>query len=152
MTQAKPITHPSHGSNIEVRERTAIDRVLGKLAIVDHPAKEHLEDYLRHKWRVNHKPKTIDGSFTSIKLFLEFYGERGKTDITRIERSDLETFIFARAGPGHVYLNAEDPYGLHRRLPPLPHGAGYPQPVALKEKDQAAASGDAAPGDGSQRC
>lgn len=93
MTQAKPITHPSHGSNIEVRERTAIDRVLGKLAIVDLPAKEHLEDYLRHKWRVNHKPKTIDGSFTSIKLFLEFYGERGKTDITRIERSDLEAFM-----------------------------------------------------------
>ena len=60
---------------------------------MDLPAKEHFENYLRHKWRVNHKPKTIEGSFTSIMLFLRFYGTLGKSDITEIERSDLEAFI-----------------------------------------------------------
>jgi site-specific recombinase XerD len=60
---------------------------------MDLPAKEHFENYLRHKWRINHKPKTIEGSFTSIMLFLRFYGGLGKTDIRQIERSDLETFI-----------------------------------------------------------
>jgi integrase/recombinase XerC/integrase/recombinase XerD len=57
------------------------------------PAKEHLENYMRHKWRVNHKPRTIENSFTSVRLFLEFYGTLGKNDIKQIERSDLEAFI-----------------------------------------------------------
>ncbi len=94
MTQAKAIIQPSYSSNVEaICERTAIDRVLVKLAGMDLPAKEHFENYLRHKWRVNHKPKTIEGSFTSIRLFLTFYGERGKIEITQMERNDLEAFI-----------------------------------------------------------
>jgi integrase/recombinase XerD len=94
MTQPKPTTQPSDSSNVEaVRERSTIDRVLGRLASLDIPAKDHLESYLRHKWRMNHKPRTIEGSFTSIMLFLTFYGARGKTEITQIERADLEAFI-----------------------------------------------------------
>jgi len=60
---------------------------------MDLPAKGHFENYLRHKWRLNHQPKTIEGSFTSIVLFLRFFGGLGKTDIAQIERSDLEAFI-----------------------------------------------------------
>jgi site-specific recombinase XerD len=67
--------------------------VLERLAGMECPAKEHLESYLRHKWRVNNKPKTIESSFTSIMLFLQFYGTLGKSDITQIVRSDLEAFI-----------------------------------------------------------
>ena len=93
MTEPKPTTSQSNHSNEPVRERTTIDHVLGRLSVMDLPAKEHFENYLRHKWRVNHKPKTIEGSFTSIMLFLRFYGGLGKTDITQIERSDLEAFI-----------------------------------------------------------
>jgi integrase/recombinase XerD len=48
---------------------------------------------MRHKWRANHKPKTIRSSFTSLTLFLRFYGASGKTDIAQLERSDLEDFI-----------------------------------------------------------
>jgi integrase/recombinase XerD len=59
---------------------------------MDLPAKEHLERYMRHKWRVNHKPKTINSSFTSIMLFLSFY-KTMKQDIKDLERSDLEAFI-----------------------------------------------------------
>jgi integrase/recombinase XerD len=57
------------------------------------PAKEHFERYLRHKWRLNHKPKTLASSFTSIMLFLGFYGKSGKRDLQEMERVDLEAFI-----------------------------------------------------------
>ena len=94
MTQAKPASNQSDSSNTEpARERTPIDHVLERLSPLDLPAKEHFESYLRHKWRANHKPKTIESSFTSIMFFLEFYGASGKSDITEIERSDLEAFI-----------------------------------------------------------
>jgi integrase/recombinase XerC len=94
MTQAKPTPNKSDSTNVQpVRERTAIDHVLGRLSDMDLPAKEHFESYLRYKWRVNHKPKTIEGSFTSIMLFLRFYGTSGKNDIAQIKRSDLEAFI-----------------------------------------------------------
>jgi integrase/recombinase XerD len=57
------------------------------------PAKEHFERYLRHKWRLNHKPKTLASSFTSVMLFLDFCGKSGKRDLEEIERVDLEGFI-----------------------------------------------------------
>jgi site-specific recombinase XerD len=57
------------------------------------PAKEHFERYLRHKWLLNHKPKTLASSFTSVMLFLDFCGKSGKRDLPEIERVDLEAFI-----------------------------------------------------------
>jgi integrase/recombinase XerC/integrase/recombinase XerD len=94
MTQAKQTPNQSRSANVQpARERTPIDHVLERLAPMDLPAKDHFEGYLRHKWRVNHKPKTIEGSFTSIMLFLRFYVTSGKSDIAQIKRSDLETFI-----------------------------------------------------------
>lgn len=94
MTQAKHATNQSDSNKIEaVRERATIDRIVDRLTSMDLPAKDHFASYMRHKWRVNHKPKTIEGSFTSIMLFLKFYGASGKRDIRQIERPDLETFI-----------------------------------------------------------
>ena len=94
MTQAKQTSNQSDSANVQpVRQRTAIDHVLERLAPMDLPAKDHFESYLRHKWRVNHKASTIDGSFTSIVLFLKFYGASGGSDIKQIVRSDVETFV-----------------------------------------------------------
>ena len=94
MTQARPTLNKSSSSSLEaVVEHTFIGRVLRRLSRVDLPAKEHFENYLRHKWRANHKPKTIDSSFTSVMFFLDFYGKSGKTEIGEITRSDLEAFI-----------------------------------------------------------
>ena len=73
--------------------RTPINRILLKLSQLELPEKEHFENYLRYKWRANHKKRTIDGSFTSITFFLDFYGKSGKTELKEIERSDLEAFI-----------------------------------------------------------
>jgi len=72
---------------------TLIDRILQKLSCLEIPAKEYVEDYLRHKWRMNCKPRTLQSSFTSIVLFLTFYGSSGKKDLKQIERTDLEAFI-----------------------------------------------------------
>lgn len=93
MTQAKATPNQADGSSEALRERSTIDHVLKRLSGLDLPGREHFERYLRHKWRANHKPKTICSSFTSIMLFLRFYGRSGKTDITNLERSDLEGFI-----------------------------------------------------------
>jgi site-specific recombinase XerD len=98
MTQGQWISNESVqiGSEV-VREQplsiTAIDRILQKLSCLELPAKEHFERYMRHKWRLNHKPRTLASSFTSVRFFLNFYGESGKREIDQIERVDLEGFI-----------------------------------------------------------
>jgi integrase/recombinase XerD len=98
MTKLQPITNESVKSESEVlREqhlaRTPIDHILQRLSHMELPAKEHFERYLRHKWRLNHKPKTLSSSFTSVMLFLGFYGKSGKGELEEMERVDLEAFI-----------------------------------------------------------
>jgi len=98
MTNLQPITNESVKSESEVlREQhlaqTPIDRILQRLSCMELPAKEHFERYMRHKWRLNHKPKTLASSFTSVMLLLDFYGRSGKRDIEEMERGDLEAFI-----------------------------------------------------------
>jgi len=98
MTKLKPITIESvKRESEELRKNNPaqilIDRLLRKLSRLDLPAKEYFECYMRHKWRLNHKPMTLRSSFTSVLLFLSFYGESGKRDLKEIERADLEGFI-----------------------------------------------------------
>jgi len=94
MTQARPAPTQSEGSNPEAHgEHTAIDRILDRLTPMDIPGKGHVEHYMRHKWRLNHKPRTMFSSFTSVTLFLQFFGASGKKTIEEIERLDLEAFI-----------------------------------------------------------
>jgi site-specific recombinase XerD len=98
MTQGQPITNESvRSEGEEPREQpissTPIDRILQKLSCIEVPAKEHFQCYMRHKWRLNHKPRTLASSFTSVMLFLDFYGKSGKSAIEKIERVDLEGFI-----------------------------------------------------------
>jgi len=97
MTQGQLINNESVKSDEVVREEplspTPIDRILQKLSCLEFPAKEHFERYMRHKWRMNHKPRTLASSFTSVRLFLEFYGKSGKSTVEKIERVDLEGFI-----------------------------------------------------------
>jgi integrase/recombinase XerD len=98
MTKVEPIHNESVKSEGEVaREQplssTPIDRILQKISCTEVPAKEHFERYMRYKWRLNHKPRTLASSFTSVMLFLDFYGKSGKREIERIERVDLEGFI-----------------------------------------------------------
>lgn len=98
MTKVEPITHESVKSESEELRKqppaqALIDHILQKLSRLELPAKEYFERYMRHKWRMNHKPKTLQSSFTSVRLFLAFYGESGKRDLGEIERVDLAAFI-----------------------------------------------------------
>ncbi len=98
MTKVEPITNELvETEREELRDQplspTLIDRILQRLSCMELPAKEHFERYMRHKWRLNHKPKTLASSFTSVMLLLDFYGRSGKRDIEEMERGDLEAFI-----------------------------------------------------------
>jgi len=98
MTNVEPINNePIETEKDQLREPplspTSIDRILQKLSPLELPAKEHFERYMRHKWRLNHKPRTLASSFTSVMFFLDFCGKSGKSDIEKIERGDLEGFI-----------------------------------------------------------
>ena len=69
MTKVEPITNESVRIEGEVlREKlflpSPIDRILQRLSCTELPAKEHFERYMRHKWRLNHKPRTLASSFT----------------------------------------------------------------------------------------
>jgi hypothetical protein len=93
MNQMEPELNQSVSTIEASRESTVIDPVLKRLSSLDLPGKEHFENYMRYKWRANHKPRTISSSFTSIMFFLELYKASGKTDLTQLTRSDLEAFI-----------------------------------------------------------
>ncbi len=98
MTKVEPINNESvETESKELREQplspTPIDRILQRLSGMELPAKKHFERYMRHKWRLNHKPRTLASSFSSVMLFLDFYGKSGKREIEEIERVDLEGFV-----------------------------------------------------------
>ena len=98
MTKVEPIISESVISESAVLggqrpAQTPIDHILQKLSRMELPAKEHFERYMRHKWRLNHKPRTLQSSFTSVMFFHDFCGRSGKREIEEIERVDLEAFI-----------------------------------------------------------
>jgi integrase/recombinase XerC/integrase/recombinase XerD len=98
MTKVEPIINESvRSGSEELHEQPLtqipIDHILQKLSRMELPAKEHLERYMRHKWRVNHKPRTLASSLRSVVLFLDFYGKSDKRDLGEMERVDLEAFI-----------------------------------------------------------
>jgi len=98
MTQVQSTTNEAVKSTSAGRSQghlvqSPIEQVLKNLSRIELPAQEHFEGYLRHKGRLNHKRSTLQGSFTSVRLFLEFYGKSGKRDLEAMERTDLEAFI-----------------------------------------------------------
>ena len=73
--------------------QTPVERIFEKLTYLDLPCREHFQQYMLHKRRINHKPRTIRSCFTAIVLFLSFCKKLGRTCIEEIERSDIEAFI-----------------------------------------------------------
>ena len=69
------------------------DHLFRKLSRIELPAKEHLESYLRYKVRLNHKPRTLSQSYTTNKMFLDFYQGLGKSRLEEVTKEDLEAFI-----------------------------------------------------------
>jgi hypothetical protein len=63
--------------NIEAAKQTAvkllIDRIVHKIHRMWLPGGNHFKDYMRHKWRMNHKLNSLKGSFVAVRDFLSFY-------------------------------------------------------------------------------
>jgi integrase/recombinase XerD len=98
MIQASPNICRSCSSEIETVSRltvsdSPIDRLLKQISEIAIPCREHLENYMRHKWRMNHKPRTLNGSFFSVSSFLSFYGSQGKSQVQDIVSGDVESFV-----------------------------------------------------------
>ena len=97
MTQARPIISRPRSSEIEVNYYNVvdspIDRILEKISKMELPGREHFESYMRHKWRMNHKPSTLLNSFHAVSSFLTFYSCLGKSQLQDIVHDDIEAFI-----------------------------------------------------------
>ena len=70
-----------------------IERVLTRLSVLEFPAKDYVEDYLRHLHRRNCKFTTLSSRLIALQLFLRFIEDVGKTHIEEITREDLEAFV-----------------------------------------------------------
>jgi hypothetical protein len=98
MTQARPIISRPRSSEIEAVNYltvadSPIDRILQKISKMELPESEQFENYMRHKWRMNHKPSTLLNSFHAVSSFLTFYSCLGKGQLQDIVHDDIEAFI-----------------------------------------------------------
>jgi integrase/recombinase XerD len=98
MIQTSRVNSKPRGSKVEAVDYQSaadspIESILKKIAQKDFPGKEHFENYMRHKWRMNRKPSTLKGSFQAVSTFLTFYAGRGKRQLQDIVSDDLEAFI-----------------------------------------------------------
>ncbi len=84
-----PPESPSPGTD----ELNLIERCLKQLAAKELPGGPYVQDYLHDQKRRNCRPKTIHSNFTTLKLFLSYLKERGRTSLETITREDVSSFI-----------------------------------------------------------
>ncbi len=89
----RAIVSETEAANYQNVVDTPIDRILQRISEIEIPGREHFERYMLHKWRMNHKPSTLKGSFVAVSSFLTFYGGMEKNHIEEIVINDVEAFI-----------------------------------------------------------
>ena len=88
----KSIPEKSESTAYE-QETKALRWALKRLAGWDLPGKEHVENYFRHMYRRNFRPKTYVSNLTAIQVFLSVVKDSGKNNLEAITKQDIETFI-----------------------------------------------------------
>jgi hypothetical protein len=73
--------------------RPLIDRLVQRIHLMWLPGGKHFKDYMRYKWRMNHKPNTLSCSFVAVSDFLSFCSTFGERELQGIVRDDLEAYI-----------------------------------------------------------
>jgi len=63
-----------------------------KISKLDLPEQERVQGYMRHKWRLNHKPNSLRNSLKPLNSFSLFIPAWARTT-GRIVRDDLEAFV-----------------------------------------------------------
>ena len=61
-----------------------IDRLIQKIHQMWLPGGDHFKDYMRYKWRMNHKPNTLRCSFVAVSDFLSFCSTLRKRQLQEI--------------------------------------------------------------------
>jgi len=93
MTKAGLILKAIFAATHQTAVESYIDRILKKISRLDIPYREHIENYMRHKWRMNHKASTLKGSSHALISFLVFYAGLGKSQLQEIVSGDIEAFV-----------------------------------------------------------
>jgi len=70
-----------------------LERILKKISESALPGKQHVEQYLRHKYRRNCKANTLKSSAASLIQFLSFFRTSGKKQLEQLSREDFEAFV-----------------------------------------------------------
>ena len=69
-----------------------LERILSDISRSDLPAKDHLAEYIRQRYRRNCRPNTLRAAATSMRQFLSFYRKTDKQHIEQMTREDIEAF------------------------------------------------------------
>ena len=67
--------------------------LIGKIAGLKVPGKDHLTCYILYKFRNNCKPNTIRSALTGAVLFLKFIQKHSHRELEILKRSDIEAFV-----------------------------------------------------------
>ena len=86
--------HPAAKFERKNRQQ-CLERILWQLQQSDLPEKVLVEQYFRHKYRNNCKGVTLQSAYTTIKQFLSFMQQEGKTNFSDLNHRDVEAFIEA---------------------------------------------------------
>jgi site-specific recombinase XerD len=87
-------------------QSTIISEILQRLSKIELPEQERVQCYMRHKWRLNHKPNSLRNALKAIELFLAFYTRLGKSRLEEIVRDDLEAFVESEQDRGTKITSA----------------------------------------------
>ncbi len=78
---------------VETHRFRVLERGVGRLCGGDLSGGEHVERYLRHKYRTNLSAGTISSTVSVLHGFLSFLRGTGRGHLEQISRRDLEAFI-----------------------------------------------------------
>lgn len=76
-----------------LKPNSLIERIVRKIYKANIPCSEYVENYMRWKWRMMHKPSTMKSSFLAVIRFLTFCYSLGKTELKDIISDDVEAFV-----------------------------------------------------------
>jgi integrase/recombinase XerD len=75
------------------RKNPLIEKCLGQLAEKGLFGRPCVQDYLYDQKRRNCRPNTIRNNFVTLRIFLSYLKEKGRTSLETITREDLSSFI-----------------------------------------------------------
>jgi len=75
------------------RKNPLIEKWLGQLAEKGLFGRSYVKDYLYDQKRRNCRPNTIRNNFVTLRIFLSYLKEKGRTSLETITREDLSSFI-----------------------------------------------------------